>query len=393
MDEILSIAVESVKKSKVAYCKFITPNDTGATKSHQYGFHIHKSAWNLFLDTPGIKGQSLDKWATIKWQNDFETKSRFIYYGVKTRNEYRVTQFGRGFPFLTEENIGNLLIINKIEDSFYEAFVLSGDEEIESFLASVGISIIETNTIIPKTNIISTEKSLQDYFEEFIKALKTDFPSSVSISNYARYVVQNHLKLGLKEATINPDKILLAWLDLEYKIFKWVENSRYSKYLINPFETVDELIDLSNTILNRRKSRAGRSLENHLSEIFSKNNLRFERQVVTEQNRKPDFIFPGSIEYHDQAFHFSKLAFLGAKTTCKDRWRQIISEADRIPVKHLFTLQQGISKNQLQEMKKENVVLVSPSEYITSFPKEFRNEIMSLTSFITFIKEKQLCAS
>ena len=27
-------------------------------------------------------------------------------------------------------------------------------------------------------------------------------------------------------------------------------------------------------------------------------------------------------------------SMLGVKTTCKDRWRQVLSEADRIPQKH-----------------------------------------------------------
>ena len=35
----------------------------------------------------------------------------------------------------------------------------------------------------------------------------------------------------------------------------------------------------------------------------------------------------------------------------KDRWRQVLNEADCIETKYLFTLQQGISKNQLREMK------------------------------------------
>ena len=32
-----------------------------------------------------------------------EMPPRFIYYGQGTRNEYRITNFGRDFPFLTYE--------------------------------------------------------------------------------------------------------------------------------------------------------------------------------------------------------------------------------------------------------------------------------------------------
>ena len=84
-----------------------------------------------------------------------------------------------------------------------------------------------------------------------------------------------------------------------------------------------------------------------------------------------------------------KIKFLAAKTTCKDRWRQILNEADRIKTKHLFTLQQGISKNQLTEMYKYNVQLIVPKQYKNSFPKEFRDRIASLEDFIDFVKSKQ----
>lgn len=124
MESILTKAINSAQQSDIAFTKYITANDTGATGAHQAGFHIHKHSWQLFFDKPGEKGQNKDKFITIKWQDDFETASRFIYYGTGTRNEYRLTRFGRGFPFLEDENIGDLLVLSKKSDTFYEAFVL-----------------------------------------------------------------------------------------------------------------------------------------------------------------------------------------------------------------------------------------------------------------------------
>jgi len=167
-----------------------------------------------------------------------------------------------------------------------------------------------------------------------------------------------------------------------------IELEIYSERIKTPFRTVEELIELANTLLNRRKSRAGKSLEYHLNEVFSIFNLKFTPQAITEDNKKPDFIFPGNSEYHNPNFNSDKLIFLAAKTTCKDRWRQIINEADRIRVKHLFTLQQGISKNQLYEMYKEGVKLVVPKPYITSFPEEYQGKILTLESFVSYTVEK-----
>ena len=130
-------------------------------------------------------------------------------------------------------------------------------------------------------------------------------------------------------------------------------------------------------------------MEHHLSNIFTHNELLFEEQAVTEDNKKPDFLFPNAECYHNWNFPTDDLTVLGAKTTCKDRWRQIVTEADRLDVKYLFTLQQGISKNQLKEMADSNVKLVVPQKYLNSFPIEYRSNLLDLKSFISMVKEKQ----
>ncbi|EJA5030400.1 hypothetical protein MU985_004932 [Salmonella enterica] len=41
---------------------------------------------------------------------------------------------------------------------------------------------------------------------------------------------------------------------------------------------------------------------------------------------------------------------LAYKSTCKDRWRQMLNEAVRIPDKHLLTLESSICENQTNEI-------------------------------------------
>lgn len=146
---------------------------------------------------------------------------------------------------------------------------------------------------------------------------------------------------------------------------------------------------LNSNCSNRRKSRAGKSLEHHLSAIFTVESLIFEEQAITENNKRPDFLFPNAICYHNYEFPADDLTILGAKTTCKDRWRQVINEADRVDEKYLFTLQQGISKNQLKEMADENIRLVVPQSHIDSYPEEYRDSLNTLSGFIKIVKGKQ----
>ena len=182
---------------------------------------------------------------------------------------------------------------------------------------------------------------------------------------------------------------MLKWIDTEYTLFRNFEEKIYAPIYSAPFSSCQELVKFSNIILNRRKSRAGKSLEHHLATIFTVAKLEYEEQAITEDNKKPDFLFPSGKAYHNLLFPADQLVFLGAKTTCKDRWRQVLNEADRIETKYLFTLQQGISKNQLREMKHEHLKLVVPASYLNSFDKEFQTEIETLSSFINIVKAKQ----
>lgn len=389
MNDILESAIKSCSESSVAFSKFITANDTGKTGGHQAGFHIHKHSWPLFFDKPGLKGENKDIFIKIKWQNTFETDSRFIYYGVGTRNEYRLTRFGKGFPFLQDENIGDLLIISKKADRYYEAFVLSSDEDIESFFNAFGISSTETNGLLPKSSKLTAEDKLRLLFKQFLEKLTVDFPPTIDLATGAREIFFKAYNLTHKAVLVKPDNEILNWISTEFDLFKFIENDRYGEIIKTPFPTVEDLIKTANTILNRRKSRAGKSLEHHLAEVFNIWHLSYTPQPVTETKKKPDFIFPDIETYFKEKKGSPKLVFLGAKTTCKDRWRQIVGEADRIPHKHLFTLQQGISSNQLKEMKLSGVTLVVPKPYLTSFPKEHREEILTLDNFVKYVQSTQ----
>jgi len=389
MDNILASAIQAVQNSEVSFTKFITANDAGATGAHQAGFHIHKNSWKLFWDKPGIKGENKDKFVTINWQNNFETDSRFIYYGTGTRNEYRLTRFGRGFPFLNDENIGNLLILIKKCEDYYFAYVLKSDEDIDEFLAAFNISSNDINGIIPKQFQQTAADKLIRCFDEFIEILFADFPSTYELASVSRNCYKSAYNITIKDIENNPDQQILQWLDAEFQLFKAIENNRYSKRIELPFKSVEELVETANTILNRRKSRAGKSLEHHLEEVFRTLKLSYKTQVITEENKRPDFLFPNAEAYMDSDYNNDHLVFLAAKTTCKDRWRQILNEAERIKTKHLFTLQQGISKNQLEEMYKYDVCLVVPKPYLSSFPPEFRDRIKTLNTFIEMVKYTQ----
>lgn len=388
MSEILNSAIQSVQKSKAAWCRFITGNDTGTTGSHQAGFYIPKCASELLFDKPGVKGENKEKFVQIKWQDDFTTDSRMIYYGKATRNEYRVTRFGRNFPFLQDDNVGDLLILAKFTEEDYAGYVLSSDGDIDEFFATFNLAPGETNQLIDIAGIAKPNEIIAKLLQEFASRFNS-FPDTRQMALGARDCFNEAFRVDVDALKSHPDDILLHWVDTEYDLFKCMEEKVYADVISKPFQSLDDFVKMANEVLNRRKSRAGKSLEHHLACIFSNNELVFEEQAITEDNKKPDFLFPNAECYHNLLFPADDLVVLGAKTTCKDRWRQVLTEADRVDAKYLFTLQQGISKNQLREMHDSHLTLVVPHQYISSFPQDYQSEISDLSGFIRMVKEKQ----
>ncbi len=385
--EYATQAIQAVLSGRKSYCKFLSANDTGLTGGHQAGIYISKPSIPILFDKPGMKGENKERWVKIKWQNDFETDTRFIYYGQGTRNEYRITNFGKGFPFLKPEYTGALFVLAMCDSESYQGYVLDNEEEIEQFLCAFGLSPAETNRLIDAGQL-QTETQEQIAIQEFIATLTVEFPLSEEMSAAARSI-QNQVYNHLEHIRTDPDRKIIEWTNMEYTLFKAIENARYREIISRGFATVDEFTVMANKVLNRRKSRAGKSLEHHLTAIFDGNDIVYTSQAVTEGNKKPDFIFPSQAAYHDITFPTDKLISLAAKTTCKDRWRQVITEADRLrdKPKYLCTLQQGISPAQMDEMQAANVVLVVPKPYIATYPKDRQDRIWTLSKFVDYVRE------
>jgi hypothetical protein len=151
----------------------------------------------------------------------------------------------------------------------------------------------------------------------------------------------------------------------------------------------EPVIKLVQSALQRRKSRAGSALENHLEQVFKEHGINYTRTGVTESSLKPDFIFPSIRHYHDPAFPSDLLTMLASKSTCKDRWRQILNEAAKIPSKHLLTLEPGISENQTAEMRSEGVALVIPHSIHATYSAAQQAWLLSLKAFLELAGERE----
>lgn len=192
---------------------------------------------------------------------------------------------------------------------------------------------------------------------------------------------------------INPDdmdKRILRRRECEYEVFRSVEEAVELPRIREGFTNVNDFVSRAQSVLQRRKSRAGRSLELHTRAIFIEEGLREDRDFSydceSEPGKRPDFLFPSEEAYQNVGHAADRLMMLAVKTTCKDRWRQILNEADRIGIKHLLTLQEGVSVNQFQEMCNAHVKLVVPEPLISKYPRTVQPEIQTLESFMADVR-------
>ncbi|MCF8506887.1 MAG: hypothetical protein K9G59_18410 [Caulobacter sp.] len=228
-----------------------------------------------------------------------------------------------------------------------------------------------------------------EWLDRLIAKFGDKFPKTNAFSEFARKAVRN------ADIVADPDAALLLWLELEERLFRTFEKHLVSERLGSGFVNggnidVDGFMQFSLSVQNRRKSRAGYSLENHLGYLFEQRALLFQRGGNTEGRKKPDFLFPGSEAYHDPGFPRELLTLLGSKSTCKDRWRQVLSEGREVPLKHLITLEPGISAPQTAEMKAESLQLVLPANLHGSYLLQQRDWLMSVADFIELVEARQV---
>lgn len=236
---------------------------------------------------------------------------------------------------------------------------------------------------------VEFEEPEADKLDSIIEKFGTTFPKTAEFSDLAR------LTLPEVRAEDDPDAALIAWLDHEEALFRRLErkvvSSRIEAGFVDDTGTdVDGFISFSLSVQNRRKSRMGHSLENHLAAVLRAHDIRHVRGAITEHKHKPDFLFPDLETYQAASAEGDpRLTMLGAKSTCKDRWRQVLAEAEKISRKHLLTLEPGISEPQTDQMEASSLQLVVPSPVHRSYTEAQRGWLWSIGDFIGEVRARQ----
>jgi hypothetical protein len=382
--------------------------ETTPSVSHQHEFNGVGPLLQLFgePDRPGIPArfiwlgdeqEAITDDATVTWYDSRRNK--------RPRREYRLYYPGNAVSEVMQA--GDTLFIALRPDGTVMVIITPADSTIQNqLLWMFGVNHAEPQFTVKELAEresatldfavryildeleIEAEEPDAERLDELLAPFGSKFPTTREFSELARRSL-THI-----HALDDPDQVLMAWVDREESLFRRLERHLVADRLRAGFMAgegadVEGFLSFSLSVQNRRKSRAGQSLENHLEALFSARDLRFARGALTEDHNKPDFLFPGDREYHDLKFPAVRLTMLGAKSTCKDRWPQVLAEARRIAQKHLLTLEPGISEHQTDRMRATQLQLILPQPLHETFREAQQDWLMNVSEFIELVRGRQ----
>ncbi len=369
------------------YVKRLSANDTQANGSHQAGPYIPKRV--LFNVFPSLERRNeINPRESVEMAVDSHHDTQrvtAIWYNNKTRNEVRITGHGGSDSALLDpESTAALTIFSfwrETETQLFRCHVWIARDVVEENVIEERVGSVESGRAITYPNLLSPLRrraSCRPAHEDIPPEWLKSFPTGEEI-------IQKVIEMRLEESA-NVDHRLMVRRNCEFEVYQSLEEAVYFPRIQKGFQSVAELLDFSQPIGQRRRARGGRSLELQLKTIFQEEEIEFAWQPVVDSNNHPDFLFPNVAAYEDPAFPGDQLRMLAAKSTIRERWRQVLKEANRIKTKHILTLQEGVSENQFSAMQEAGISLIVPEQLHDHYPKGVRPHLQTVESFLGDIR-------
>jgi hypothetical protein len=267
----------------------------------------------------------------------------------------------------------------------FRAHLLRTEDEVSGFCAALGLEPGQRWAYYGKSPVLPAEPERLETWAARKAAEHHDFPTGRAMAELAREAVR---ACQPEVLTQSADARLMAWIEAEYAVYRAIERRVCDAQVKQEFATVEDFLSAAATIMNRRKSRAGHSLEAHVEYLLTECGIAFEAQAIIDGKVRPDVLVPGKAAYDDPAHPVENLVVLGLKTTCRDRWRQVLNEGKRLPVKHLLTLQPAMSRAQLTEMMEARLQLVVPAAFHRAYDVPEGYQLLSVEDFVKFLKHR-----
>lgn len=258
-----------------------------------------------------------------------------------------------------------LTFIEEVVKAYFDGSIATLAEKYGTMPTTAELALIARTRFMSEQGLKSMDPFKMAKPGDAIRAISrgTEYEIFKDLQMRGRAVELVRLVLGDDPKVLTPEKALRA--------------------IIIEFPKIDAML-LS--AAQQRKSRAGYSFEHHIEAMLADGGIPFAKQVVIEARKRPDFILPSKALYDDEGRTNKEALVLSAKTTLRERWKQVGQEIKNCDL-YLATVDENIAANAIEDMASQGIILVVPEGLKDSNTTEYRKQA-SVISFESFFSSE-----
>jgi hypothetical protein len=195
------------------------------------------------------------------------------------------------------------------------------------------------------------------------------------------------LATKVKGSDLSPDDRLYFSLAAETELFFALNDALGQRWLDEQVKKGASFASVAGYVMGTAqssKSRRGTSLQNHFAAVLDAAGVPYTAQCQTEGKETPDFVVPGCKEYHDEKRPDERLRMVACKSTVKERWRQVLKEAERIPEKYFLTLDPALTDDTIRAMIAQTLLPFLPKAILDEkyAKRTTRDQLRTVTELV-----------
>ncbi|GKQ53924.1 type II restriction endonuclease [Bradyrhizobium sp. Ce-3] len=266
-----------------------------------------------------------------------------------------------------------------------ERILTFAEEVVEAWLAGTIASFAIEETAMPETSALADEARklyLKKYALHHLNPFEMEAPGD-ALREISRAVEWDLFRrYQLRERAVGLVRIVLGDVPGRPTVTSVIR------------ALVDRLPEIDRYMLSagqQRKARAGMSFEHHIERMLLDGKVPFRKQVVIQARKRPDFVLPSFSYLTNPPRHKEKGLILSAKTTLRERWKQVEREMHG---KELFlgTVDENIAANAIEEMASIGIHLVVPEHLKKSKETEYdrHRNVLSFKAFFEAVVGRRM---
>lgn len=351
-------AIDSTLRGELAFCKFLSSNDTGESGGHQSGIYIPRDSAAILFDEPGVKGENKHREVKISWADGTVTDDAlFNFYGAGSRNEYRITRIDRAIRSFSDDLTGALFVLVRIDNSNFNGFILDNESQINEYLSNFYCSPIQAGKLV----------FLHEPFE--FLTLKED-PTTIPVMS---------LPEGFSNTEKQPDTEGDADAVL-YSLLKGMGDIHIADHswdIPDGTDVPNLHFSVTHRLINHRRHVYNSILNDSLENILKKRQIAFTK--ITEGNHTE---YQLASTLNPSRGHNRILTM----PTCRHGWSEVI-KGGRAAQTFIVTFQQGMSEENFSELQDADIILVVPVNLFNMYSPKIRKNLFSLQNLIELASE------